>query len=185
MIIHGKEVTWDNITREQLQYLLVEEGLTNSEISSLFNVTTSKVQYKRNKFNLTKAKVIFERFVRENQETFDEQNRIAKEWFSDPKNIDCLAKAITSYVFRDGPLESVHHKCKSFTDEDMKEINIYMVNHIAGLLTYALEGNWMQLRFLVDYVRPWSAGWYTAEAETDKIDTLFFMKLKQQTVYAT
>jgi hypothetical protein len=28
----------------------------------------------------------------------------------------------------------------------MKEINIHMVNHIAGLLKYALDGNWFQLR---------------------------------------
>jgi len=124
------------------------------------------------------AKIIFERFKRENKEVFDEQNELAKQWFFDPQNIDCIAKAFTMYIFRDGVVENYHGRNKHLDDEAMKEVNIFMVNHIAGLLTYALEGNWLQLRALTAYYSTYNKDWYPAEADTSVIDYMFYDQIR-------
>ncbi len=173
MIINGKEVTWDEITRGQLKYLLVNEGLPVSLIAEKFGVTASKVRYKKEKYRLTGVQIEYERFMLQNKELFDIQNANAKKWLLDYGNIDAVSKAIVQFAFRSGPVESVHSKCKEFTDKDMMEINIFMVNHIAGLLTYTLDGNWLQLRILADCYNSYSREWNSAEAETGKIAELF------------
>jgi len=131
-----------------------------------------------NNKKIRKAQRIYEKFKLENREQFDELNEQAKSWFLDPQNIDCISKAITMYIFREGPAEDVHSECRDLTDVDMKEINIYMVNHLAGLLSYALEGNWMQLRTLAAFFSIYGNSWNPAEPETSGIDSLFYQQFK-------
>ena len=173
MDINSNTVSWKDITREQLKYLLVDKDMSTSSIAEMFNVSVSQVKYKRDKFKLKQTDVIFERMALENKSVFDILDESSKEWFMDPQNIDSIAKAITLYAFRNGPIEDVHRSCKDLTDEKMKEINIYMVNHIAGLLTYAFAGNWTKLRTILGYVNQWGNAWEPAKPETDKLDKLF------------
>ena len=108
--------------------------------------------------------------VKECKGAFDILEKRAREWFENPQNIDFISKSITNYIFRDGPIESVHSKCRDFTDEDMKEVIIYMVNHIAGLLTFAIEGNWLELRIAAEAYGKSCSEWYPAIAETKKLE---------------
>jgi len=126
------------------------------------------------------ARLFYERFKQENKEVFDEQNELAKQWFFDPQNIDSMSKAITMYIFRDGVIENYHGRNKHLDDNAMKEVNIFMVNHIAGLLTYALEGNWLQLRALMGYYSTYNKDWYAAEADTSTMDFMFFNHMRIQ-----
>jgi len=69
MIIDDGQVAWDSITREQLKHLIVDNGLTTSAVAQMFNVTASKVQYKKSKLKLTGAALMYEHF--KNKEIFE------------------------------------------------------------------------------------------------------------------
>jgi len=124
------------------------------------------------------TRLCYERFKQENPDIVKTQNEAAKEWLLNPERIDSIAKAITQLIFRDGPIEDVHGKSKTLDDKAMKEINIYMVNHIAGLLSYIHAGNWVQLVALVEYFKQYCNDWNPAEPETSVIDFLFYEQLR-------
>ena len=173
MQIKGKDVTWENVSREHLKHLLVDENMTAAAIAEGFGVSVSKVQYKKKKYGLTSAYIMFEKFAKgEDKELMDSINEIAKDWFLDAENIDAIAKSITNYVFRQGPVENIHTEGKPITDRDMKAINIYMVNHIAGLLACAIDGNWVKLQLLISYFNKGMSEWEPAKPELGKIEDI-------------
>ncbi len=104
-------------------------------------------------------------------------NENFKLWLSDPANIDVISKAITQFVFRSGPVEDIHAR-KAITEEEMKQINIYMVNHISALLTCAAKGDWIKLRLLLSYFEYGTNEWNTAEPDMDEIDLVVKHRLK-------
>ena len=64
---------------------------------------------------------MFEKFAKgEDKELMDSINEIAKDWFLDAENIYAIAKSITNYVFRQGPVENIHTEGKPKTGSDMK-----------------------------------------------------------------
>lgn len=173
MVINGKEVTWNEISREQLMYLIIDKELSNASIAKAFGVSMYKVRYKKSKFKLTVADRLWEEFARGNGELIDALNEDVKSWFLDYKNVDTLSKSIANYIFRSGPIENLHGNSQLVSDKSMKAINIYMINRIAGLLTYALNGNWLKLRLLTDYFNMGTTQWYPAEPELDEIEKVF------------
>ena len=56
------------------------------------------------------------------------------------ETIDMLSKAITQFAFRSGPIEEMPSRGK-LTQKDMKTLNKYMINRIAGLLTAISKGD--------------------------------------------
>ena len=58
----------------------------------------------------------------------------------DFETIDMISKAITQFAFRSGPVENMHVRNK-LTQKDMRALNKYMVNRIAGLLTTISKGD--------------------------------------------
>ena len=125
-----------------------------------------------------KTRRIYERFKNKNEGFIETQNNIAKVWLFDPDNFDGIAKAITQFIFRDGPVEIVHRSCEDFSDEAMKEICIYTANCLFTLLTYARDGKWMEIMATVKYFSLYCNNWYPAEADTTAIDFLFYQQLK-------
>jgi DNA-binding Lrp family transcriptional regulator len=175
MIIDGVEIIWDGITRDQLKHLSYEKMLPDSIIAEKFGVSVSKVRYKRKKFNLSSAVVCREKFEEENAGIFDELNKRAKEWFMTTENLDPTAKAIACFIFRNnGVIEDFHVKY-GIPNTDMKELNICMVNRIAGLLTYAMNGDWHKLRMLLGYCNMFTSGWNPAEPETEELEIIYEM----------
>ena len=65
-------------------------------------------------------------------------------------NIPTISKAITHFTFRNGPIEDMHAN-NQLSENDMKTLNKYMVNRIAGLLTAIVDDNkWTQMAYLLD-----------------------------------
>ena len=56
------------------------------------------------------------------------------------ETIDMLSKGITQFAFRSGPVEEMHSKGK-LTQKDMKTLNKFMINRIAGLLQTIFNGD--------------------------------------------
>ena len=177
MLINGEEVRWDNITREQLKHLVSEENLSDKAIAQSFGITVSKVRYKRKKFRITMTDLFYDKFESEDEQLFSMLNQKSQDWFLDGANIDLLSKAITNYIFRNGPVEDLHAK-KDITQADMKTLNIFMVNRIAGLLTYAVNGQWMKLRMALAYCSLGTSEWYPAEPSTEDIEKAFSLSTK-------
>ena len=50
----GGVLNWEEISEQQLKYLYLDEDILSSTIADLYNVTNSKVAYKRQKFKIKK-----------------------------------------------------------------------------------------------------------------------------------
>lgn len=65
-------------------------------------------------------------------------------------DINRTAVALVHEIFRNGPVEDIHASPNSkLTDEDMKTINKYMVDHVACILNAIKNENWLSLYLLL------------------------------------
>ena len=65
------------------------------------------------------------------------ENKIAKE------HIEKITKATTYFIFRNGPIKELLEN-KKISEEDVKNMQIYMENHLAYLYEVLLEENNLQ-----------------------------------------
>lgn len=59
-----------------------------------------------------------------------------------------MAKAITHFAFRNGPIEDIHAN-NQLSQEDMKTLNKFMVNRLAYICECILTEKWEEISFLV------------------------------------
>lgn len=89
-----------------------------------------------------------------------------------------LSKAITNFVFRNGPVENMHSN-NQLSEEDMKTLNKYMVNRISGLLTAIADNNWMQLELLLSYhYQYFGSDWDKVEPDVEEVENILKYVLK-------
>lgn len=165
-------LSWGSITEEELKHLYYDKELSDRQIADLYQVSKGKVTYKRNKFGISIRNGIYEEFTQQHSEVFQELNGNAKKRLLKKENIDSISKAMTHYIFRNGPVEEMHAN-QQLSEEDMKKLNKYMVNRIAGVLTKIVDENWLQLEMLLHYYRYYGGKWDNAEPDMDEIDLLF------------
>lgn len=163
---------WKDITKSTLKDLYYEQNLSDNNIAELYGVSKSQVQYKRNKFGITFKNKIFDDFVSLNGDLFKCLNTDSKTRLLKPDNIDGIAKALTHYVFRNGPVEDMHADGK-LTQEDMKVLNKYMVNRLAGILTAVHEGRWLQLELLYSFLQNYGIDWDKAEPDIEELELVW------------
>jgi len=166
------ELSWQKITEEELCNLFYDKKLTDEQIADLYGVTKSKVTYKRNKLGISIKNQIYSKFMEKNSEIFEKLNSNSKERLLKQGNIEIVSRAITHFVFRNGPVEDIHANGQ-LSENDMKTLNKYMVNRIAGLLKTMAENNWLQLELLLHYYKDYGSGWDKVETDVDEIDNVF------------
>lgn len=159
---------WQDITEEELSKLYLQDNFSDSEIANKYNVSISKVRYKRKKFGLTAVKRLYQDFFTENSELFAVLNEQAKDRLCKSENINWLSKAITHQVFREGPVEDMHGKGQ-LSQEDMKTLNKYMVDNIGMMLAAAFAGDWLMLELWLSYYKTYSQNWDNPDVDTTKI----------------
>ena len=162
---------WYNITEEKLRHLFCDEGLTDNQIAERYGVKYSQVRYKRNKFGIRLMDKTYEEFLENNKSVMDILNGNAKSRLLQDEKIDQISKAITRHIFRDGPVEDMHAN-GNLSQEDMKTLNKFMVNRIAGIIKLILENQWLKLELLVGYYRGMSE-WDEAEPDTEIIERMY------------
>ena len=81
--------------------------------------------------------------------------------------IDMLSKAITQFAFRSGPIEEMHSRGK-LTQKDMKTLNKYMVNRIAGLLTAISKGEIANILKVLTFYASLSSDWDSCKPDTEE-----------------
>lgn len=165
------EYQWDTVTEEELKHLYYEEGMTDREIAERFGVSMGKVAYKRRKYGISVKNMVYQQFMDENSELFAQLNENSRERLLRRENIDAISKAVTHYAFRNGPVEDMHANGQ-LSQQDMKTLNKYMVNRIAGLLAAAMDGSWLQLEQLFSYYRFFGGDWDAAEPDMGEMKLL-------------
>lgn len=161
----GINPSWADVSEEQLRKLYTDEKIPTVLISRLYGVRKSQVDYKRKKFGI-KFMEAFSDSVSKNA------NETMKKVFFDNFDIDKFSKIITNYAFRNGPVEDIHASGK-LSEEDMKTLNKYMVNRIAGILQLIKDEQWFKLVGFLETYKLYGecgASWDKAEPDIDEID---------------
>ena len=83
------------------------------------------------------------------------------------ETIDMLSKAITQFAFRSGPVEEMHSKGK-LTQKDMKTLNKFMINRIAGLLQNIFNGDVANALKVLTFYASLSSYWDSAKPNVEE-----------------
>ena len=83
------------------------------------------------------------------------------------ETIDSISKAITQYAFRSGPIEEMHARTK-LSQKDMKTLNKFMVNRIAGLLTAISKGDIANVLKVLTFYASLSSDWDLCKPDTEE-----------------
>ena len=171
----GEKLDWNNISKDQLMKLFFEENISDRLIADLYGVTKGKVTYKRNKVEVTfnskdYYNLAYEAIKKEHPELINNaKNNLLRE-----SNIESVSIALTHYLFRNGPVEDIHENGQ-LSQEDMKTLNKYMVNRIAGLLKMIHNNDWIKLELLLEYNSRYGKDWDKVECDTSEADRLYEM----------
>ena len=163
---------WGEVHKEELKKLYYEEHLTDSMIAERYGVTVGQVRYKRKKFGVDVKHQILEDFFSQNSALYERLNQGSQQRLLRAENIDALSKAITHYVFRNGPVEEMHAQGK-LSQSDMKTLNQYMVNRLAGLMSTIAQGQWLELELLFEYYKIYGTDWAPAVPDVEELKRNF------------
>ena len=83
------------------------------------------------------------------------------------ETIDMLSKGITQFAFRSGPVEEMHSKGK-LTQKDMKTLNKFMTNRIAGLLTTISNGDILNALKVLTFYASLSSDWDSCKPDSEE-----------------
>ncbi len=167
----GEKLVWDEITREELEDLF--EDIPDSMIAELYGVSKADVTKKRKKWNITMNNCIIKKVVEKfpDYDFSKVSNNTSKAIMLSEDNIDNLSIALTHYLFRNGPVEDMHSEGK-LSQEDMKTLNKFMVNRIAGLLETINKNEWGKLEKLFIFYSLYGKDWDKPVPDTEEIDFL-------------
>lgn len=166
------EVKWSNINKEQLKYLFIDKELPDATIAKMFNVGKDQVTYKRKKFNISLKSCWYDAFRVRDKEKVEAINNESKNRVLTQDNLDKIAKAITHYAFRNGPVEDIHAN-NQLTQDDMKVLNKYMVNCIGGLIQMMLDGEWLKVEALIEAYKCYGSEWDEVDPDIAEINDIF------------
>ncbi|MDR2356168.1 MAG: hypothetical protein LBE16_08240 [Clostridiales Family XIII bacterium] len=158
---------WNAISPEELQELY--ERMSDKQIAEMYGVSVGKVRYKRKKFNVALMDRTWADLHAQGDKKTQTFNDLARRTLLERPDIDALAKAITQYAFRSGIVEGMHGEGK-LSDADMKELNIFFANRVAGLLVKIFAGEWMQILLLFDFYKRLAADWDPVEPDVGEFE---------------
>ena len=85
----------------------------------------------------------------------------------DFETIDMLSKGIMQFAFRCGPVEDMHARGK-LTQKDMKTLNKFMTNRIAGLLTTISNGDIAKVLKVLSFYASLSSDWDSCKPDSEE-----------------
>ena len=173
---NGEKLDWDKVTKEELAELY--KHYPDSTIAELYGINQSRVKSKRKKWSIKLDDRIIEDFFdkEENKELLKNLNKTSKERLLKKENINTIAIALTHYIFRNGPVEDMHSEGK-LSQRDMKTLNKFMVNRIAGLLETMNKEEWLKLELLLNVYSMYGLSWDKPEADTNEINEIYRIML--------
>lgn len=175
----GEILNWNLITKKELEELF--RNHSDNTIAELYEVTAYQVKKQRNKWNIKQYNYAIQESLQEflsedkNKTLFENLNKSSKKRLLSDRSKDILPIALTHYLFRNGPVEDMHTDGK-LSQNDMKILNKFMVNRIAGLLETIDKGEWLKLELLFNFYSLFGKDWDKPVPDTDEIDALFSNK---------
>ena len=160
---------WENITKEELWELCVEKGQPDSMIAQIYGVTKGQVAYKRKKMGITQNVIIVEQAIYD-PDYLTKANEEAKNTLTN-SSIPMLSRAITHYVFRNGPVEDMHSAGK-LNDNDMETLNKYINNKLATLIYLLKEDKWFKLLGVIYAFELYGKNWDEPEIEEGEVEEI-------------
>lgn len=174
----GEVLDFSSITCEQLKKLYCEEERSDAEIADLFGVPKSKVRYKRRKCNINFQKRMIEKLLA-NTEFINEMNEKIRQQIMIEPNIDTIAKAVTCFAFRNGPVEDMHAKGQ-LSQEDMKTLNKFMANRMAYIFQLIIEEGWFEFGELICHNAKFCSDWDVVEPDDGGMREIILMGINQK-----
>lgn len=174
----GETLDIGELTPEVLRILFIDESKSDQMIAELFEKKTSQITYLRRKNGITIRNSTIDEFINEIPKDIEEKVK-AKILRED--NLTKIAKAVTHFAFRNGPIEDMHADVsKNITDEDMKILNKYMVNRLAYVFMLMIEERWLEFNHVIETI-DWMFGhsWDDAEPDDGGMRKLFIEKLNE------
>jgi hypothetical protein len=171
---HGEVLDIDEISKADLQQLFFTEEMSDKSISALFNVSSSRVTHMRRKMGISLKECIFEDLMLCKSGKALIENKKCRDSILSENNIDMIAKAITHFAFRNGPIEDMHAdpNC-GLSDENMKELNKYMVNRLASIINLMIKNRWIQFDVLIRHIDSvYGKDWDRAEVDEGEISSI-------------
>jgi hypothetical protein len=175
----GENIDINELTPDILRVLFIEKVKTDSMIAKLFDVKSSKITNLRRKNGITIRNSIVDDFMTNIPKELQEKAK--EKLFSSKDNISKIAKALTHFAFRNGPIEDMHsNQEKNITEEDMEILNKYMVNRLAYVIKLIKDEKWLDLNFLVESIdNLFGHGWDDAEPDDGGMENLFLDTLNK------
>lgn len=161
---------WKSVAKDDLEKLYYIEQMSDQGIADLYGVARSTVIRKRRQFGITYNLKLYKGMEQSNSELMEKLNHDSYERLQ-TADIDSMAKALTHYAFRNGPVEDMHADGK-LMEEDMMVLNKFMVNHLAYILDSVIKGEWLHLEILYSYYRCFGGDWDKAQLDHDEVEIL-------------
>ena len=178
MVDNKIKLDWESVTKDELIKLFLIENRSKTQIATLYNVSVNQVKTKLDKWNIKKYPSYYLiQNAKDEKEVVDILNENSLPRLNQKENISWISKALTHHIFRNGPIEDMHAAGK-LTQEDMKILNKYMVNKIAGLLLLANKGEWIKIELLLNFYKYWGNEWDEAEPDIKDIEYMYKNQLE-------
>jgi len=182
----GEMIRVEDLSAEELTQLYIDEEITDRILAELFNVKQSKITYRRRKLGITLRNAFINELLLGKSEETKEMNRNTKQHILNTEKIDMISKAITHFVFRNGPIENMHaYPNNQLSEEDMMILNKFMVNRLAYIFTLIIEERWLEFYFLIKLYSIYGQNWDEAEPDDGGIRKLIEMIIKDAKAHNT
>lgn len=165
----GKLPSWKSISELQMRRLYLNKNIVDKDVAALFEVSLDKVRYKRKTYGLSHKKINILRFFNDQEnDELQKLNQASKERLFSYENFDRLSIGLAHYCFRNGPVEDIHANGQ-LSENDMKALNKYLVDHIAKALLLGKEGRWLELELLLNFHMQFGSTWDKPDTSIDEL----------------
>ena len=91
----GRSLNFENLTKEELKTLFIDESVSDARIASLFEVKPSRVTYLRRKYGITIKNSLIDQFLSPQSDIAEKYNKEMKGVTLTKENINKISKALT------------------------------------------------------------------------------------------
>ncbi|QDY83492.1 hypothetical protein FQU75_08730 [Paenibacillus polymyxa] len=178
----GEELSIDDLTQEDLKTMFIDEQISDYMIAQLFDVKESKITYRRRKYGITIRNSTLDDYLLVKTEHAKQMNGRVKAELLVEENLTMIAKSLTHFAFRNGPVEDMHaNPNNQLSETDMETLNKFMVNRMAYIFKLIIAERWIELDFLIRNTDQWYGhGWDDAIPDDGNTRKIIESMLKKQ-----
>lgn len=148
---NGEKLNFEEINKNELKQMFIDEEISDKLLADLYDVKLSKISYKRKKYGITIRSSGLNKMLLGTTEESRKLNENCRENILKKENLDLIARAITHFAFRNGPVEDMHADPDSqLSEEDMKTLNIFMANRMAYIFELIIEERWFEFSVMIN-----------------------------------